>query len=1122
MATEYRKIVDLIFEPQGKHDPAVSYKIKDTVMSADGSQVYFAIQDVPAGVALTDTSYWKKQIDLAASKSAMDNAAANAKTQTDNVIASAQERVDDLVEEAANSVAQMQDYTSEYSTRVHGESAVAYGNPMEIYPDEGSLLKPVTEIKLKQEGEGNPYPAGGGKNLFNPNELSEYLNTTVNGDTLTTTFEDGRIHVRTREVFNPGTYTLSFVSEKLYLHIFIYDASTGATIAAWDVTDWNRGYTFTANDPFVVAFGGPGDSSNRGTYSYKVQLELGNQTSKYAPCENIRPIIGYDALNLKHHAGNNLFGGLAFAEKLEDAASATIDKDAGTVFFHGKDIVGNRAVLFDGFKPNTQYTIILYGKQTANTARVANMAINYTDGGLYQQLAFQTAGEYSYCILQTPSDRSVKNLFAIYADESVTLYYDKCGIFEGAVTLEDFEEFQGDTYTAQPGKTICCGRMDWTTGELLVEYEKIVLDGVNTPVITVWENALYVCSNMTGRGYKMPKVQAKGVCSHFLVTPGGVSSASVHFSHDSYGSVYIGAIPGVNGADAYNAYLQTNPITCVYELQEPYIIQFTPHQILALKGANTIYGDGDLTVEYYKPISSLVDRYNALVEATTDPFRVSGNPVTCQTIRHQELEVVTEFGPKQEGSGTPYPAGGGKNLISLKNITVVTMTNVSASVYDNYLDIRVTGMDGGFQQWHGRMSILDDWKGKTYTLSAVVDSNSNFGSVSPRIFMLAYDANNVETQIAGLDFTNSYAGNASFTIPEDAVYLRFLFRADQNRACPVGSAIYVSSIQLEEGATQTAFAPYENIRPISGLDALNLTRCGKNLLTKQFMDNTALGIAGEGIVVSYYFEGRSAMMDIPLAPGTYTVSGPDILCVYVYYDESRIPDMNLTYNYDVQLPYTFTISKPGYFAAHCLHDEKNIVQLERGSVATAYESPVADVFNAQIGQMIYGGRMDWNTGKLYCNLCKITFDGVTLGRKVDRTDPGVTHYAYIDAANMPYPIKPYGLCISNKTTGTIMLVLGFGLPKSLTGCVPGDDVLTVAAKYNAVFKAWYDAGDPLEFVYEIAEPFVIQLTPKQILALQGANTFYGDGDTITVEGRQPKHIAIEERVAALEALMLNA
>lgn len=65
---------NLIFEPKGMHDPNVDYSVKDTVMSADGSRVYFALRDVPAGTALTNEDYWILQIDLSNAKKPPDGA----------------------------------------------------------------------------------------------------------------------------------------------------------------------------------------------------------------------------------------------------------------------------------------------------------------------------------------------------------------------------------------------------------------------------------------------------------------------------------------------------------------------------------------------------------------------------------------------------------------------------------------------------------------------------------------------------------------------------------------------------------------------------------------------------------------------------------------------------------------------------------------------------------------------------------------------------------------------------------------------------------------------------------------------------------------------------------------
>lgn len=98
-------LTNLLFEPKGVHDPALTYSIKDTVMSPDGSKVYFALRDVPSGIALTDEDYWMLQIDLSATKSDMESATDAANTAADNANAAAanvKADVDRLTEEIAN------------------------------------------------------------------------------------------------------------------------------------------------------------------------------------------------------------------------------------------------------------------------------------------------------------------------------------------------------------------------------------------------------------------------------------------------------------------------------------------------------------------------------------------------------------------------------------------------------------------------------------------------------------------------------------------------------------------------------------------------------------------------------------------------------------------------------------------------------------------------------------------------------------------------------------------------------------------------------------------------------------------------------------------------------------
>lgn len=128
---------------KGVHVQDNAYNIMDVVTSADGIRAYMAVQNVPAGTALTDAAYWCIYTDMSTVKTSMEDAAARA----DASAASANEAINNLT-----------GLTNEYALRVRGEIGESTGNPLTIEPDEGSLIRPVTVFVPKQAGEGTPSP----------------------------------------------------------------------------------------------------------------------------------------------------------------------------------------------------------------------------------------------------------------------------------------------------------------------------------------------------------------------------------------------------------------------------------------------------------------------------------------------------------------------------------------------------------------------------------------------------------------------------------------------------------------------------------------------------------------------------------------------------------------------------------------------------------------------------------------------------------------------------------------------------------------------------------------------------------------------------------------------------
>lgn len=125
-----------------------------------------------------------------------------------------------------------------------------------------------------------------GKNLVGKAVLSSTAgSTTVDGDIITTEFINGSIHLRSNVSYPAGTYTFSVVpvSSDVKFAIYLYKTSDGTTINQSGSLNWAGGatWTFTASEEFT--FNIAGDYQNKGTYSYKLQLESGSVATAYEP-----------------------------------------------------------------------------------------------------------------------------------------------------------------------------------------------------------------------------------------------------------------------------------------------------------------------------------------------------------------------------------------------------------------------------------------------------------------------------------------------------------------------------------------------------------------------------------------------------------------------------------------------------------------------------------------------------------------------------------------------------------------------------------------------------------------------------------------------------------------------
>lgn len=209
----------------------------------------------------------------------------------------------------------------------------------------------------------------------------------------------------------------------------------------------------------------------------------------------------------------------------------------------------------------------------------------------------------------------------------------------------------------------------------------------------------------------------------------------------------------------------------------------------------------DTTVTDSAPWSS-----KHIVDMLCPPLEESGNPVVCYPVAGYPLSVKAKWEPMQEGTGTPYPEGGGKNLF---NPAWMPEKTESGGITWTITRDGIVTANGATNATSYYNSTYFSLPAGTYTISAMPHFRMTIHNV---------DAGNaiVATQQVGRPLT--------FTV-ENGIQKAFLFFAASGTLDNVSA-----KPQIEKGSAATAYAPYENIRPIKGRDSVRVERCGENLL----------------------------------------------------------------------------------------------------------------------------------------------------------------------------------------------------------------------------------------------------------------------------------------------------
>lgn len=464
-----------------------------------------------------------------------------------------------------------------------------------------------------------------------------------------------------------------------------------------------------------------------------------------------------------------------------------------------------------------------------------------------------------------------------------------------------------------------------------------------------------------------------------------------------------------------------------------------------------------------------------LVDMLCPPISETGNPMVCYPVAGYPLGCKVSWEPTQQGEGTPYPAGGGPNLLDISQCTATVGKPYGVTITIEGDVFKVSGVPSSEVTEEGQYSFAiasctqTELRGKGYKITPFALK----GNVSSAWGLRTEDEDSL-----------AIAAKLTPGVNND-IQLRLMVSKD----------------------TPAAYAPYENTRPIKGRDSVTVTRCGENLLNPSLFQNNKY--QNFNAATNYYGISNSSNYWIsgiqPCSPNTTYRFNKNVEggC---FYDEKK--------NVIGTAGFDFTFKTPAKCAYYCVNFSSGSTPYGTPVIATASKSTAPTTYAPYIGQTatltlpetIYGGTVDAVTGEGQETWQAKSFNGTENWALYD--DGSSAKFFY--TADYTVDSEPLDTICSHFskaafTRGTIIRVY--------------TSVFTDLDAYKDYLTAQYAAGTPVQIAYKLATPTPFTATGAQpIPALSGVNTVITDANSVTVTGRADpiKRITdLEDAVASM-------
>ncbi len=499
-----------------------------------------------------------------------------------------------------------------------------------------------------------------------------------------------------------------------------------------------------------------------------------------------------------------------------------------------------------------------------------------------------------------------------------------------------------------------------------------------------------------------------------------------------------------------------------------------------------------------------------IIDMFCPPLEENGNPVVCYPVAGYPLGVKAKWEPMQEGTGTPYPAGGGKQLLDTNKCVPTVGKPYGMTITLDGDVFKVSGVPNEEVTTTEPYSFAvctcyqEELRGKGYKVTA---------------WAIKGKVNNAWGLRTESESSLAIAAELTPGVNND-IQLRLMVSKD----------------------TPTAWEPYENIRPIKGRASVKVERCGENLLNiKPFNKFTKNGITYEyvpnaGIHVSGTATTTVDSTTFPiwhLPPGKYygLDTGEGIPASIVVQRNGKNLWLNAKGAFEIL---TGDVTKYWYaiVSAGSTVDRTVYPYIVPGTNAPTTYTPYTGQTNTlTLPETVYGGDVDAVTGEGGNKYCLLTVDGTERWAYFDESGlPNAAGYIrYSTYLSTPSAEKydsqsAVGISSVGKTGNT-----GPATNANVADCRTKSGILIFNVKasekiyplenWKAYLAAQKAAGTPVQVAYKLAEPVPITATGAQpLLALAGANTVLSDADSATVTGRADPIKRITDLEAAVASI----